>query len=160
MICPLRDRNLRQTCGVNLLSKKFPGISKVMYGTKLRGKVSAGKGASKRSHKQNDQSNVVLVPHKTQLFFQTKNSRVRDVHSDSCQAEVPQDVESTHRSKNARRYSKHRTGTTWISIFLVTLLSSTPGNISFAVRGSMIVPFSSTLPLTDERPLGKGTVAF
>ena len=39
------------------------------------------------------------------------------------------------------------------------LLSSIPGNISFAVRGRGTVSLSSKLPLTDGRPLGEGTVA-
>lgn len=61
----------------------------------------------------------------------------------------------THRSKNARRYSRHSTGTTWVSIFLMTFLSLTFGNISFAVLVRGIASFVSDSSWTDERPLGE-----
>ena len=73
----------------------------------------------------------------------------------SCKVKVQKDVKFTHRSKNARRYSRHRTGTTWMSIFLMTLLSSTFGNISFAVLVWRVASFVSNSSWTDERSLGK-----
>ena len=67
----------------------------------------------------------------------------------------PHNVEYAYRSKNARKYSKHKIGTTRMSTFLMTLLSSTFGNISFAVRDRVIVLLASTSSLTHERRLGE-----
>ena len=71
------------------------------------------------------------------------------------EARVREVVKFTYRSKNARRYNRHKTGTTWMSIFLMTLLSLTFGNISFAVLIWRLVFFVSNSSWTDKRPPGE-----